>query len=93
MLNQAKKNLIKYYPVFGIQENYQVSVNLICLHYQLMQSVDIKIEVLQKRTHQKPIIDKSTRNSLIQQHSYDIELYNSALCRFIDLQKKYGMYK
>lgn len=81
MLTKAKQNLKKFYPVFGIQEHYDASVEIICKYYELRLPEKEK-KSFYKKTYKKPEIDQSTRDKLASQHQYDRELYEFALERF-----------
>lgn len=81
MLSRAKSNLKKYYPVFGIQELYNESLNLIADYYGLKIPA-FKENTFYKKTPNKPHVDEGTRKILSSQHAFDLELYHYALAEF-----------
>jgi hypothetical protein len=90
MLTVAKENLEKFYPVFGIQEHYDASVEIICKYYDLRLPKKEK-KSFYKKTYKKPEIDQRTRNILASQHEFDRDLYEFALEKFDQMREQVGL--
>ena len=81
MLDKAKKNLEKYFPIIGIKERFNDSVKLFINYYNLH---DFR-EIYKKTTQNKPVLeslDDDTREILFENHKLDIQLYEFAIERF-----------
>jgi hypothetical protein len=75
MLKKAKENLKNSYKVFGLQERYNESIELITSSFDWNhESKDVR----EKKTTTKEPIDDYTLTILKENHLLDIELYNYA---------------
>lgn len=77
----AKKNLDEYYDVFGIQEYYSESVDIICKQYDWVKP-KVDIGSREKKTNTKSPVSEAIREKLKHDHSFDLDLYNYALTKF-----------
>lgn len=84
MLKAAKKNLKENYKVFGLQERYDESIDLIANAFDWKY---INKGVRQKKTMKKDPVDEQTMAIIKENHLLDIELYEYAKELF-DLQLK-----
>ena len=76
MLETAKLNLVKYYKIFGIQEEFEKSINL--LKTNLGLSFQSRV-TRQKLTNKKPDISKKTMENIKKNNQLDLYLYDYAL--------------
>lgn len=88
MLSRAKHNLKKHYPVFGILEQYDNSLDLISHKYNLILPPKKQTTFFKKTD--KPLIDEEVKEALKVQHLYDIEFYNYAVSLFEEMKKQYS---
>jgi len=79
MLEIAKLNLAKYYKVFGVQEEFDKSVNLLREYFGWSFKASLS---RQKNTKNKPYISKKTMKILKNNHQLDLYLYDYALRLF-----------
>lgn len=75
LLLKAKQNLEKKYKAFGIQEQYEVSMQLLAQSFDWQYSPQ---GIRAKETQKKEEIDTKTMEVLIENHQLDIELYRFA---------------
>ena len=86
LLKKAKENLKNKYKVFGLQERYDESIELI------INSFNWNYEnkgVIEKKTTSKEPLDEFTMSVLKENHLLDIELYKYAQELFEERWKKY----
>lgn len=89
-LIKAKKNLLEYFPVFGITERFDESLLLFKKAFGWGNIFYIKIRVGQNRPNRKSL-PKQTEEIIKQHNIYDLELYEFALKRFDQLLENYGI--
>ncbi len=88
MLSLAKQNLKKHYPVFGILEQYDKSLELISRRYNL--TIPPKKQSTFFKKTEKPLIDEEVKAALRDHHLYDIEFYEYAVDLFGEIKKQYS---
>lgn len=90
MLKKAKENLKNNYKVFGLQERYDESIELIT------SAFGWKYEpkgIRNKKTAKKDVVDDYTMSVLNENHLLDIELYKYAQELFEDQLRKHELTK